>query len=66
MDNIINIKKSTFDEIKYFFDKLNFDETHFVNSNDICTPINCVKEMVDSIPNDFWNRKNLKILDSCC
>jgi adenine-specific DNA-methyltransferase len=47
------------------FDELNFDETHFTNSNDICTPMSCVKEMVDSIPMDFWKKKNLKILDSC-
>lgn len=58
-------------ELKYenicsYFDKLDHDSSHFVNSNDICTPIGCVKEMVDSIPNEFWGRKNIKILDSCC
>ncbi|MCL2567664.1 MAG: methyltransferase [Alphaproteobacteria bacterium] len=55
-----------FDEIKKHFDKLNADESHFINSNDICTPMACVKEMVDSIPESFWGKKNLKILDSCC
>ncbi|MBC6428210.1 MAG: methyltransferase [Cellvibrionales bacterium] len=48
------------------FDTLNADQSHFANSNDICTPMACVKEMVDSVPAEFWGRKNLKILDSCC
>lgn len=55
-----------FEEIKEYFDDLNTDLNHFVNSNDICTPMDCVKEMFDSLPEDFWQRKNLKILDSCC
>ena len=49
-----------------YFDALNQDRSHFTNSNDICTPMDCVKEMVDSLPPSFWRRKNLKILDSCC
>lgn len=55
-----------FENIKYYFNHINKDYNHFVNSNDICTPMECVKEMVDSIPNSFWEQKNLKILDSCC
>lgn len=42
------------DDIKNYFDKLNNNLRHFINRNDICTPIECVKEMVDSIPLDFW------------
>ena len=60
------VKTKDFCQIKLRFDKLNFDESHFVNSNDICTPMECVKEMVDSIPQEFWDGKNIKILDSCC
>jgi adenine-specific DNA-methyltransferase len=56
----------SFEDIRLYFNKLNQDTSHFVNSNDICTPIECVKEMVDALPLEFWNRKNLKILDSCC
>lgn len=63
---ITDIKRRSFEEIKDFYEKLNYDQTHFVNSNDICTPLSCVKDMVDVIPNDFWKNKNLKILDSCC
>jgi adenine-specific DNA-methyltransferase len=55
-----------FSQIKNYFDSLNQDQTHFVNSNDICTPMDCVREMVDSIPESFWKKENLKILDPCC
>lgn len=55
-----------FNQIKQRFDSLNEDFTHFMNSNDICTPMDCVKEMFDSLPSRFWKRQNLKILDSCC
>lgn len=47
------------------FDRLNKDESHFLNRNDICTPMGCVREMVDAIPASFWRRKGLKILDPC-
>lgn len=52
--------------IRRYFDKLNEDKSHFVNSNDICTPIGCVKEMVDKIPCDFWQKEDIKVLDCCC
>lgn len=55
-----------FNSIKKRFDTLNLNHEHFVNSNDICTPMDCVKEMLDSLPAEFWQRKNLKVLDSCC
>ncbi len=58
--------KKSFADIKLHFDTLNQDPEHFVNSNDICTPMDCVKEMVDSIPENFWQNKNIKVLDSCC
>ncbi|MHA1540554.1 MAG: Eco57I restriction-modification methylase domain-containing protein [Alphaproteobacteria bacterium] len=55
-----------FEEIKTYFNDLNHNYNHFENSNDICTPIECVKEMVDSIPASFWKKKDLKVFDSCC
>ena len=58
--------KEGYPKLKRFLDDLNFQEYHFVNSNDICTPLGCVEEMVNSIPKNFWNKKNLKILDPCC
>lgn len=51
---------------KDVLNKLNKDLSHFENSNDECTPLPCVEEMVNSIPEDFWARKDLKILDACC
>ena len=54
------------DNVSHYFDSLNLDINHFVNSNDICTPMDCVKEMIDKIPTEFWFKKDLKILDPCC
>lgn len=48
------------------FDRLNEDLRHFHNSNDICTPMGCVKEMVDTVPDELWRRRGLRVLDSCC
>lgn len=58
--------KKSYKKIKEYFDNLNLDTSHFVNSNDICTPMDCVKTMVDSIPKNFWETPDLKILDCCC
>ena len=55
----------SFQYIARLFAELDADRSHFLSSNDICTPMGCVKEMVDAIPNSFWRRKKLKILDSC-
>lgn len=55
-----------FNTIKEFFDRLDNDKNHFQNSNDICTPLGCVKQMVDTLPQSFWNKNDLKIFDSCC
>lgn len=54
-----------YEEIKKYFNELNNKKYHYNSSNDICTPIECVKEMVDAIPNEFWERKNISILDPC-
>ena len=54
------------DEICGYFDRLNQDASHYQSSNDICTPMGCVREMVDALPNELWARDDLKILDSCC
>lgn len=55
----------SFEHINRLFTALDCDQSHFSTTNDICTPLGCVKEMVDTIPNSFWQRRNLKILDSC-
>ncbi len=52
--------------IKEHFNKINNDSSHFVNSNDICTPMDCVIDMVDTVPKSFWAKKDIRVLDSCC
>lgn len=64
--HVLRLRGDRFAAIRDFFNRLNQDQHHFVNSNDICTPLECVKEMVDSIPSAFWRRRNIKVLDSCC
>ena len=54
------------DSIGRYFDLLNEDASHFQTSNDICTPMGCVREMVDAVPAELWARPHLKVLDSCC
>lgn len=56
----------SYEEIQEYFDNLNNDLSHFNSSNDICTPMGCVKEMVDEIPEEFWLRNKIQILDPCC
>ena len=48
-----------------YYNNLNNDKSHYTSRDDICTPINCVKVMIDYLPNDLWEKKNLKILDPC-
>lgn len=54
-----------YNEIRQQLELLNKDPTHYNNSNDICTPMQCVEEMIDTIPQEFWSRKDISILDPC-
>ena len=38
---------------------------HFTSRNDICTPMECVEEMIDAIPDEFWHRDSISVLDPC-
>jgi len=49
-----------------FYNNLNSDKTHYKSNDDICTPMECVKVMVDYLPDKFWSNKDLNILDACC
>jgi len=51
---------------KYYDNTLNKDSNLVETSNDEPTPIDCVEEMVSKIPENFWRRKDIKILDPCC
>jgi adenine-specific DNA-methyltransferase len=63
----INIDFSTFIELQdYYNNVLNKDRSTYRTSNDEPTPIECVKDMVNKIPADLWDKENIKILDPCC
>ena len=57
---------SSAEDLKNYIDNvLNKDRTLFKTTNDEPTPLDCCKEMLDKIPHEFWNNKELKILDPC-
>lgn len=53
-------------EVMAAFDALNRNRSHYHSSNDICTPMGCVKEMIDRLPPSVWRRPGLRVLDACC
>ncbi|VDR42346.1 Predicted transcriptional regulator [Mycoplasmopsis caviae] len=53
-------------ELFKYYNKLNENNLHSSSRDDICTPMECVKLMIDYIPDELWNRKNIKVLDPCC
>ena len=54
------------DKVRAYFNKLNEDPSHFESNDDICTSMECVDTMVGYIPDELWNRDNLKVIDVCC
>lgn len=65
INNIINT--SPYNEICRYYDTvLNVDKSTYVSTNDEPTPMNCVKELIDSLPAEFWSKPDLRILDPCC
>lgn len=64
--NCKNLTGASIDETFKYFNKLNEDNSHKTTNDDICTPMECVKKMIDYIPQEFWSRKNIRILDPCC
>jgi adenine-specific DNA-methyltransferase len=60
------IQKTPIHEVfKHYDTVLNFDATKRTQ-NDICTPIACIQEMMKQVPERFWERDDLSILDPCC
>lgn len=51
---------------KYYDEILNKDESLVETSNDIPTPIDCVEEMINKIPDEFLKNPAIRILDPCC
>jgi len=57
---------STYEELKRYYDSvLNKDRSTYTSSNDEPTPIDCIHEMIQKIPANFWER-DVTILDPCC
>lgn len=53
-------------EIISFYNALNDEEYHATSRDDICTPMECVKTMIEHIPEELWQRKKIAVLDPCC
>lgn len=51
---------------KYYNEQLNTNSNLVETKNDEPTPIDCVQEMIGKIPEEFWKRTDIKILDPCC
>lgn len=63
----MNINDSTYETLKEYYDNvLNLDKSSYTCSNDEPTPIDCIVDMIDKIPEELWSRANLSILDPCC
>ena len=61
------VDSATLDELKKYYDNtLNTDRSTYKSSNDEPTPMDCVSEMIERIPTELWERKELKVLDPCC
>ncbi|WP_031489173.1 methyltransferase [Ureaplasma canigenitalium] len=60
------IANKSLNEIFSFYNDLNKETYHFKSTDDISTPMLCVKKMIDYVPSELWERKNHKILDPCC
>ena len=56
-----------YETTKHMYDTIHNKNTSLVQtSNDEPTPMACIEEMVATIPDTFWQRSDLKILDPCC
>lgn len=61
------ITTQTYQDLKNYYDEnLNKDDSLVKTSNDVPTPIDCVEEMINTIPENFWKTPSIKIFDPCC
>lgn len=51
--------------IKYYDEIVNLDTNHYNSNDDICTPMICVKKMIDYVPDELWSRKDIRVLEPC-
>ena len=58
-------KPLTFAQISIIYQQINqSDQSNY--GDQIVTPMECVKLMIDYLPDSLWNQPDLKILDPCC
>jgi adenine-specific DNA-methyltransferase len=53
------------DELFRYFNAINNNKDHLNSTDDICTPMECVKKMLDYLPAELWSRTDLRVLDPC-
>ncbi len=53
------------DLMKYYDEIVNIDTSHYMSNDDICTPMECVKNMINYIPEELWKRSHLRVLEPC-
>ena len=61
-----SVLQETLEKTFEIYNNLNNNTSHFNSKDDICTPMELVKHMIDYIPQELWNRESIKILDPCC
>lgn len=61
-----SLVNAPYEQIEKYFNALNEVEAHKQSTDDICTPMDCVKKMLDYIPQELWQRENIRVLDPCC
>ncbi len=61
-----DMTSASFDDLCKYYNELNAASHHKQSTDDICTPMECVKTMIDYIPDEFWQRASIKVLDPCC
>lgn len=64
---MLNVQEHTYSQLKQYYDcVLNKDKTNFKTTNDEPTPISCIEDIINVIPEEVWYRDNLRVLDPCC
>ena len=57
----VTLFNSTFTELKTYYDTiLNKDKSTYKSSNDEPTPIDCIVDMLNPIPETFWQKRILE------
>jgi ubiquinone/menaquinone biosynthesis C-methylase UbiE len=59
--------QTNYNQLKSYYNQtLNINPDLVQTSNDVPTPIECIEEMLDKLPEEVWKNPNYKWLDPCC